>query len=127
MRQVGFNRSCFLLQLVLSWECFMSIMSSLRRLSLYLVSLSFSIHILRIESLVPFMPYESQIESISSTRPRVYGRSWACACFVSNSFDFKIASSWRRDSILRPSERMHRRKKLCILPQDHGVLADSCK
>ena len=30
----------------------------------------------------------------------------------------KIALSWRRDSILRPSERMS-----CILPQDHGVLA----
>ena len=32
----------------------------------------------------------------------------------------KIALSWHRDSILRPSERMS-----TILPQDHSVLADS--
>ena len=36
---------------------------------------------------------------------RLCGCSQACGCFVSNSFD-KNASSWCRDSILRPSERM---------------------
>ena len=38
--------------------------------------------------------------------------------FVSNSFDLVNCSSWRRDSISCPFERMS-----YILPQDHGVLA----
>ena len=38
--------------------------------------------------------------------------------FTFRSIAMASCSSWQRDSILRPSERM-----LSILPQDHGVLA----
>ena len=118
MRQVGFNRSCFLLQLVLSWECFMSITSSLRRLSLYLVfslflnphpsnRVSCSVHALRISDRVHF------------ERPPT--RLWSFTGVSFFSFPirsiFKIALSWRRDSILRPSERMHRRKSRAFSPK----------
>ena len=84
-----------------------------------------SIHILRIESL--FLALRAS-DRVHFERPpaRLCGRSRACACFVSNSSTLRFDliamgsfSSWRRDSILRPSERMS-----YILPQDHGVLAD---
>ena len=53
-----------------SWECFMSVTSSLRRLSLYLVSLSFfNSHP---SSRVFFTPYELEIESVSSALARLW-------------------------------------------------------
>ena len=107
--KMSFNCPCFLLQLAFL-ECFMSILSSLMASFLFL-----SLQSTSFESSLLFTPYELEIESVQA-RSCVNGRSRACL------FSFPIcsmyASSWRRDSILRPSERM-----LCILPQDHGVLA----
>ena len=67
-----------------SWECFMSVTSSLRRLSLSILFLSLSsIHILRIES---FSHLTSLRSSLFRARSRVYGCSRACLFSVSNSF-----------------------------------------
>ena len=103
---VGSNRACFLLQL--DRECFMPTGA----FSLYLGSLSLSsIHILRIESLI-LQILRASDRVPSERRPaRLCGRSRACACFVSNFPEVSIVCdgkfSWRRDSILCPSERMN--------------------
>ena len=79
----GSNRSCFVLQLVLGM--LRTITSSLD-VFLFLsqfFSLFLSSHPSNRVSFSFFSFYELQIESISNTRPRVYGHSWACACFVS--------------------------------------------
>ena len=86
---------------------------------LYLVSLSFSIHILRMESLFLALRASDRVHFFERPPARLWSFTGARLFFVSNSFNFYvIASSWRPDSILRPSERMP-----TILPQEHGVLA----
>ena len=83
-----------------------------------------SIHILHIESLFRFSPYEFRIESIPKTPARASLVVRGPAFCIASKFFLAFRSycdggiSWRRVSILRPSERMS-----CILPQDHGVLA----
>ena len=106
-----------------------------RRLSCF----SLSIHILWTESF--FSPYEFEIESnwmfdffrmsnflSAPARASVVVHGPACLCwFISFAIQFVFVSinamaillSWRRGSILHPSERMS-----SILPQDHGVLAN---
>ena len=121
--EAGSNRSDFLLQLFFL-ECFMSIFLASHFFSLSFFNshpsnhVSFS-HILRAWDWVQFFPSAPSRASVV-----VHGRAFPD--YVSNSFlqfvrknYFKlVCQSWRRDSILRPSERM-----LSILPQDHGVLA----
>ena len=113
--EAGFNRSCFVLQLVLGmFHVYLS-----RLLS----SLSFSIHIL-ISSLFFIHLTSFRSSPFRNARPRVYvvvhGRALVLFPNFTLRFDLNAMarSSWRRVSILRPSERM-----LSILPQDHGVLA----
>ena len=103
-----------------------------------LLTLSFSISI----SLSFFNPhpFESSLESLfrfalraldrvqsENARPRVYVVVHGPALCIVSKFSPRVSIicdggiiSWRRDSILRPSERM---QKSCILPQDHGVSA----
>ena len=89
-----------------------------RSLSISLIFLSLSsIHILRIESLIHTLRAWDRVQF----RARPFAHQWSFAggrsCFISNSFDFLIASSWQGGSISHPSKRMS-----CILPQDRGKI-----
>ena len=94
----GSNRSCFLLQLDL-WECFMSSASSLWHLSLSNSFLSLSQSTFFLSSLFFFFtPYEFQIASISSARPRVHvvvhGRALVSFPNFSSGFDLIAMASF---------------------------------
>ena len=100
-----------------SLECFMSISLASRLLSLSqstsFVSSLFFIHLTSFR-LSPFRNARLRVYVV------VHGRALVLFPNFTLRFDLNAMarSSWRRVSILRPSERM-----LSILPQDHGVLA----
>ena len=90
-------------------------------------------HILRIESLFLASSLGSSLFRFRA-RSRDTGLSQACLFFVSffsflfqtrifsPSFSFLSLSPKVGDSISRPLRKCTEEKKLCILPQDHGVL-----
>ena len=126
--KAGFNRSCFLLQLDLgNVSCLMrppfDFFLSLSCFSLFLQSTSFESSL--------FFTLKNFGSSLFRERARST-RRWSfilrarLSIFVSKFVSFFLRvygrslrlQSWRRGSILRPSERMS-----CIPPQDHCVLA----
>ena len=133
----AFNWSCFLLHILgmlhVSWsfnshssnwfliyvtrflECFMPVLRP-PSTSFSILSLSNS----HPSNRVLFALRASDRVHSENARPRVFVVVHGPAlCVSSNSFDFFHCSSWRRDSILRPSERTP-----YVLPQDHDVLAE---
>ena len=97
-------------------ECFMFHVSK-RQIHIYTFFTSFESSL--------FFPLTSLGLSLRvRARSRITGRSRAClllfrlrfqfrSIFLSLFFSLSFFRNWRRDSILRPSERMHERKKCC--------------